>query len=341
MAPSWLFSRCGSRMCRNLKKRFLGTADNNLIGKILRVSRTQCNVYISQRLRRLQKIYLLYQQAYNDYARLLFLYPVLRHIGLSRQALLLGACGFRWMDHGISEEEMKCQADELLMVQNAVSSTSGNDVNVLPEYWENVLDEAEVKMWKYPSREAGGLMEYKVYGTFSDISAKLFFNIQMDNEYRKKWDELVVKIEVVEEDQKRKEQVLQWVTRLPYPFAPREYLCTRRTMSDEDTKTVVISARAVSHAKCPPCKGYVRVNSYVSHMVFRPHKNYDEAGFDYLLTYCDDPQIVLPNRLASWVISSAIPDYVEKLHRACLNSRRSKSDIVADSHCVPVPYKLN
>lgn len=92
-----------------------------------------------------------------------------------------------------------------------------------------------MKVWR-KKLEKSGLYRYKVFGTFHDIPAKTFFNVQMDTEYRKKWDSLIVKLNIVDK-QKRNEplniqsslnevdfldtgnEVLQWV--MKYPVSER------------------------------------------------------------------------------------------------------------------------
>ena len=69
-------------------------------------------------------------------------------------------------------------------------------------------------------------MSSTVFGTFDDIPARSFFRVQMDTEYRKKWDKLVIKLDVVDReafvvdrDQSDGEdsgnEVLHWIMRYP------------------------------------------------------------------------------------------------------------------------------
>ena len=65
-----------------------------------------------------------------------------------------------------------------------------------------------------------------VFGTFNDIPARTFFRVQMDTEFRKKWDKLVITLDVIEKesvipDKNRNDsedsgnEVLHWVMRYP------------------------------------------------------------------------------------------------------------------------------
>lgn len=41
-----------------------------------------------------------------------------------------------------------------------------------------------------------------MFGSFTDISAQEFFTVQKDLEYRKTWDYLLIKLEVLEQEKK-------------------------------------------------------------------------------------------------------------------------------------------
>ena len=56
---------------------------------------------------------------------------------------------------------------------------------------------------------------FLVFGRFSDITAKQFYTVQTDLEYRRKWDELVIDISVVDENASTNEQVLRWISYFP------------------------------------------------------------------------------------------------------------------------------
>lgn len=62
-------------------------------------------------------------------------------------------------------------------------------------------------MWRRPYN---GYYEYKVYGSYDDVSAIDFLDTQMDAEYRKQWDNTAVTLEVVEKDESSNSDVLYW-----------------------------------------------------------------------------------------------------------------------------------
>jgi len=162
-----------------------------------------------------------------------------------------------------------------------------------------------------------------VLGRLEDVSSLDFYAVQKNHEYRKEWDNLVIDIKVIDRNEDKNEEVWQWISSFPYPFAPREYVYIKRVKMFPGNVISILS-RATNHPACPGSRRHVRVPVYVSNLIIKPHNKPDDVGLDYLLTYCDDPRTVLPSSLTSWVVTNGIPDYVEKLHAAALKIRKEK-----------------
>lgn len=96
----------------------------------------------------------------------------------------------------------------------------------------------------------------------------------------------------------------------------RDYCYIRRAIVDRKNNLMVLVSRATDHPKCPEGKKNVRVKQYESKMVIRPHKSFDENGFDYLLTYFDDPKSSFPSIAYNWMAASGVPEFVKQLHSA-------------------------
>ncbi|OBS76893.1 hypothetical protein A6R68_16649 [Neotoma lepida] len=208
--------------------------------------------------------------------------------------------------------------------------TEGNEKSKdKEEPWEMVMDKKHFKLWRRPITGTH-LYQYRgfelVFETCQSSGLKMQFRGQsmasfpfpplLDTEYRKKWDALVIKLEVIERDVVSGSEVLHWVTHFPYPMYSRDYVYVRRYSVDQENNVMVLVSRAVEHPSVPESPEFVRVRSYESQMVIRPHKSFDENGFDYLLTYSDNPQTVFPRYCVSWMVSSAknmeikVKDYI-------------------------------
>lgn len=99
-------------------------------------------------------------------------------------------------------------------------------------------------------------------------------------------------------------------------MSSRDYVFARRNLVDDESGCMVVVSHAVKHPECPVRKGIVRVDHYMSDMVISPHKSFDDNGFDYLLTYYDDPQSSFPSFVYSKMAASGVHDYIAKLYEA-------------------------
>jgi len=191
------------------------------------------------------------------------------------------------------------------------------------EGWEPVMDQPRIKVWRRPIFD-GELYQYKVYGTWDDVPAAAFYLIQVDLDYRKAWDKLVVNLDVIDRDVESGAEVVHWVTHFPFPMSQRDYVYARRFMVDRDNNIAVLMSKGVEHPKEPVRRKFVRVHRYMSNMVIKPHGRFEEAGLDYVLTYYDDPQATIPSVAMSWMASTGVPKFTEDLRSATLNLVKEK-----------------
>ena len=63
---------------------------------------------------------------------------------------------------------------------------------------------------------------------------------------------------------------------------------------DHKNNLMILTAKSIDHPSYPVTSEYVRVAKYRSQMFIRPHKSFDEKGFDYVMSYFDDPQLYVP-----------------------------------------------
>lgn len=260
------------------------------------------------------------------------------------------------------------------------------------ESWESIIERTNFQVWRRRVNSNSHLFQYKIYGSFDDIPAKAFFLVQLDTEFRKKWDKLVVRLDKVDQEVKSmsnrnnepltsrlmdsyscanneiedephyspsyislaslsrvgclnelpeggydsRNQVIHWVMHYPYPMYKREYCYIRRAWIEPKSHLMVIVAKSVDHPSCRTPSGAVRVSDYDSRMVIRPHegKSFEENGFEYLLTYFDDPQSAFPSAAYAWMAYSGVPEFVNKLHLAAIqlnHELKHKSNLTSSS----------
>ncbi|XP_051540129.1 stAR-related lipid transfer protein 7, mitochondrial isoform X1 [Myxocyprinus asiaticus] len=328
---SWTFSWMGQRVGLLLSwLQKAGRETNKLASvkkkeRLLSIFANHCSFVTGQRLRRAFQIGELYSNLYSERTRWTLVGSIWRRLQ-SKHAptgkLIAALAGvFMWEDEKIQDDELKRCAWELHALE-AVRNQRGTSKTavVVDPVWEVVMEKKNFRVWRRPI-QGSHLFEYRVFGSYTDVTPRQFFNVQLDTEYRKKWDALVIKLEVVDRDVNTGTEVVHWATHFPYPMYSRDYVYVRRYHVDMENNLMILVSRAVKHPSIPETQEFVRVHSYQSKMVIRPHRSFDENGFDYLLTYSDDPQTVFPRYCVSWMVSSGMPDFLEKLHTAALRAK--------------------
>lgn len=327
-SAAWLGQRVGLALAW-LQRAAEGTAETSTGKKkegLVSIFANHCSFVTGQRLRRAFQIGELYSNLYSERTRWTLVGNIWRRLqskGAPTRKLLAALAGvFMWEDEKIRDEELRRCAWELQALEAVKSQTPAPEkfAGQVDAAWEVVIEKKTFKVWRRPI-EGSHLFEYRVFGTYTDITPRQFFNVQLDTEYRKKWDALVIKLEVVDRDANTGSEVVHWATHFPYPMYSRDYVYVRRYNVDVENNLMVLVSRAVEHPSLPETQDFVRVHSYQSRMVIRPHRSFDENGFDYLLTYSDDPQTVFPRYCVSWMVSSGMPDFLEKLHTAALRAK--------------------
>lgn len=100
-------------------------------------------------------------------------------------------------------------------------------------------------------------------------------------------------------------------------FANRDYVFKRRYFVDSSRKLIIIVNKSTTHPASPKKPNNQRVKDYWSYMVIRSTTNsFKQPGLEYVLTYFDNPGIVLPPTITSWVAQKQMPEFLNKLYMA-------------------------
>lgn len=90
---------------------------------------------------------------------------------------------------------------------------------------------------------------------------------------------------------------------------------------------IVIANKSIVHPCCPVKHNNQRVREYWSYMVIKPStNNFKKPGLEYVLTYFDNPGVVLPPAITSWVAQKQMPDFLNKLYCATLEYAKQRKD---------------
>ncbi|OZC06701.1 hypothetical protein X798_06311 [Onchocerca flexuosa] len=229
------------------------------------------------------------------------------------------AAGFSFHQDGISDE----------MILAEVKTSTDDDC----EDWEVVRNEENSKVLRRLHADTG-LYEFRCSGSYNDITASDFVDAQMDLVFRKKWDTNVEKLELLRKDDDTDSELIHWIAKFPYPMYPREYVFVRRRYINKKDRCIVIANYAVTDSAdiIPRCeKKYVRVKSYRSIMVVRAHKAFDCKGFDYVLSYYDNPESNIPKYAYNWLINYGGPYYLHQVHDAAKKLEQQRMELASDS----------
>lgn len=258
----------------------------------------------------------------------------------------------------ISTEELK-GAIEMLA---EMSSKEGKDFQDGDSEWNLVMDKENIKVWR-KCRPNSSICHYRCYGKVPDVAACAFFKVQFEDQLKKSADKAIKVLDTSPVDLNMANQSLDkgetetetksaqippmkgldrvhWVHAFPFPLKARSYRYFRRATYDEEKNAfVVISKADPKEASSETGKNdYVEITEYYSCMAIRPleGKSVGDLGLEYVLSYTDDQQIVLPRRFVTAATSDGIPRAIDQIccaakvlfasnKQACLDAKQEFS----------------
>ena len=253
----------------------------------------------------------------------------------------IAACGlFTWDEYRITNDEVKAEINEILTtfkMSDQQTSAKRIDFELSRQFegnnWQKIYDKKDLIIWRreivvddteLSTHADYDLFEYKVLGRIHDITPIEYYQTQIDLEYRKEWDYLVILIEMIDKDVCSNSELVRWITKFPYPLSPREYIYARRCCIEPDEKLMILISRGLPECEIPQKvvrdehKNCVNVTKYKSNMIIIPYTDFDKPGLDYIIQYYDINKAKIPKFAFKWMATSGLPDYVEKLHKATL-----------------------
>lgn len=113
-----------------------------------------------------------------------------------------GIAAYNWSTNRITDAEMQNHMDEFkyvcILKQAAVTCHCAKSEKETFQNWTLFLEKQDILVWR--KLHESGNYEYKVYGSYNDVSAIDFLNVQIDTKYRRTWDNTAVTLEVVDTD---------------------------------------------------------------------------------------------------------------------------------------------
>ena len=124
---------------------------------------------------------------------------LMRRVRNSRSKYLLGGGGiilanteaFDWRQAKISAEESQqyfAHIDECHEIQRKTMMSEDCD-------WTPFIEKKDILVWRREHRTRKGMYEYKMYGSFDDVTAEEFLSVQLDmSEFRLTWDKSTAQV---------------------------------------------------------------------------------------------------------------------------------------------------
>lgn len=196
--------------------------------------------------------------------------------------------------------------------------------------WMPFLERQDMLIWRKEQEHNPGMYEYKVYGFYEEVRADMFLQVQLDIEYRKKWDLTAVEIKLIDSDPYSNSNILYWEMQWPKFFSNRDYVFNRRYIIDPVEKVIVITNHIAEHPSAPENPQKIRVKDYKCTMVIKPVTSFDKPGVRFCMTYFDNPGLSIPGPVQTWVATSAMPDFLTRLRSASVKYTPSPDGPLGD-----------
>ncbi|XP_066156474.1 stAR-related lipid transfer protein 7, mitochondrial-like [Euwallacea fornicatus] len=312
--------------------------------KTLKMWARQFEFILAQRVRRGQQMLCLYSRWWEEKALKEFFKRLRISLSRNGREFIIGALGvavYNWEEKRIPDNEFEDHLNDLSYINTLKEATmclacakgelSNNNTSICEcrsggitkksiDHWVPFIEKDDLVVWRRPHGE--GLFEYKVYGSYKDVSAEDFLNTQIDTDYRKEWDNTAVKLEIGERESDSNSDILYWEMQWPSLFVNRDYVFNRRYKVFEDANTIIIINKTTEYPRFPKYPDKYRVEEYWSRMVIKPYKEINQLGIEFSLTYFDNPGVNIPASVTTWVAKSAMPNYLAKLRHASKNYKQ-------------------
>lgn len=216
--------------------------------KILRTWVHQCECVLAQRLRRSQQMFFLYSKLWEEQALREFIKRMRQQLTKHSKEIICSAVGitsYNWAENRIPDSEILKHKKEFEYIEKLRNSTIKCDLCELKpksekkichcpekskfkfEEWELFIEKDDLLIWR--KLHSSGCYEYKVYGSYNDVLAEDFVNVQIDINYRKTWDSSAVVLELIEKDPTPKSNSdlvyweMQWPVSIKRKKKPQTY----------------------------------------------------------------------------------------------------------------------
>jgi hypothetical protein len=202
-------------------------------------------------------------------------------------------------------------------------------------------------------RPSTGINEYIILGYLDKVTLREAYEVYMDLEYRKEWDDLRQQINIFEKNNKKKKVdeklsssslgtndlqdfEIHWEIKLPWPFSNREYIFERNTYEHKYDNMIFLIADNSSVDKDEEIAqetenfGTIRITEYEQTTVF--YSDHEDGKCNVYMEYYDDPKGNIPIMLKNWVIRRAAPNFIMNIEKACKEYKAFEKKLANNRH---------
>ncbi|CAH1453502.1 unnamed protein product [Lactuca virosa] len=178
-----------------------------------------------------------------------------------------------------------------------------------------------------------GPPQYRSRSVYEDTTPELMRDFFWDDEFRLKWDDMLIEAETLEECQDNGTMVVKWVRKFPFFCSDREYIIGRRIWDSE--KTYYCVTKGVQYPSVPRRTKPRRVDLYYSSWIIRAVESRKGDGqmsaCEVLLFHHEDMGI--PWEIAKLGVRQGMWGAVKKIDRGLRWYQKHVSSGAPLSHC--------
>ncbi|XP_076951122.1 uncharacterized protein LOC143624308 [Bidens hawaiensis] len=219
--------------------------------------------------------------------------------------------------------------DDLKHISKLVNEKDGGPAWI--EMMDKSMANMSYKAWRRDPET--GPPQYRSRSVYEDMSPEMMRDFFWDDEFRLKWDDMLLEAETIEECPNNGTMVVKWVRKFPFFCSDREYIIGRRIW--ESGKAYYCVTKGVQYPSVPRRSKPRRVDLYYSSWLIRAVESRKGDGqmsaCEVLLFHHEDMGI--PWELAKLGVRQGMWGAVKKIDRGLRRYQKHLASGPPLSHC--------
>lgn len=228
-------------------------------------------------------------------------------------------------------------------IEHLLHLLEGNDGEM---EWQSMMGRSTPSMsyqaWRHDPET--GPTVYRSRTVFEDATPEVVRDFFWDDEFRPKWDPMLVHFKILEECPDTGTMIVHWIKKFPFFCSDREYIIGRRIW--EAGKKYYCVTKAVPYPALPKRDKPRRVELYFSSWIIRPVESQKRDGqfsaCEVILVHYEDMGI--PKDVAKLGVRHGLWGALKKMHsglRAYQNARKSDASLSRCASLASITTKIS